>query len=739
MRDRWVQVGTIVWVVSILPSLFPILSADLTYTYADQYSDVGMLLLTLAAAGIAIRRAESGRERQFWALLCVTLGSWLSVRALFVVVPYEGWGWSHDLLSDLLYLGGYLAIGLGLERRPDRVPPPGPRVRLQNLEATGALIFGFGVLTYFVLIPSVFDPEAYASWVPSLLLYAVLDAFLFTRVVMIRRSTTTTGWYETFTLLAAVIAFWFVGDIAEGLSYMEVVPWVDPGTSLDLLWHIPTLLLLVCIRTRSRGRVFDRPFGDGKAAEHHLVPQPTGRLIALALALPLIHVLSGLLTEGPPATLEARSILLVVLISAMAALLYEHDRLRRRITEGLEADRRSINDQLQAGQRLEAVGRLAAGVAHDFSNLLSVIRGRADMILMTALDETARGDAEEIVEAARRGESLVDHLLTLSRRKQLDAESLDLSEVIRDFRPLLDRVLPETFELVVEDGPRIPLVRADRGQMEQVVLNLLLNARDAMDPGGIIHISTVVEPMEDEFVARHGGGVGGDHVVLRVRDRGPGIPQGIRSAVFEPFFTTKSDEGGTGLGLSIVYGVARQAGGFVRLDDAPGGGAEVAVYLPLTRLPARADPVTAEPAQSGRETILVVEDYDPLRRTTVRVLSAAGYRVLEASNGVDALSILERRKTRVDLLLADLVLPDISGYELCDRAERRSPEISILVMSGYASVIKPLKTTGRGPVLEKPFSPQQLKTEVRAALDRSSQTTAAGEPPRVAESLTPSR
>lgn len=250
LRDPFLWAGLAMWVASLLPSFLPVLSPEWTFTWADQYSDAPSLALVLLAAALQVGRASKQRERVFWRLVVGCLLGWLAVRGLYLLVPYDYWGTGLDLASDILYLGGYLCLALALERRPDRNPSNGAQSKVKRVESLGTLIFAFGLLTYFVLVPSIFNPEVYASWVSSLLLYAVLDAFLLVRTLTLLRGGLEPGWQPAMRWIAVTFAFWFIGDLLEGLMYLEAIRWVDPGTPLDLIWHVPALTLLIAVRTR---------------------------------------------------------------------------------------------------------------------------------------------------------------------------------------------------------------------------------------------------------------------------------------------------------------------------------------------------------------------------------------------------------------------------------------------------------------------------------------------------------
>jgi len=243
--------GLVAWVGGTLPSLVPVLSPEHTLDWADRFSDVPVLAVVLLAALLRLRVAPRHAERTFWRLMAGCPVGWLAVRALYIVIPVEHWGIGVDLASDLFYLAGYLCVALALERRPDGPPGQGQAEAGRRMESLGTLIFAFGLLAYFVLVPSVFNPEIYASWVSSLLLYAVLDAFLLTRAVTLLRTDLAEDWRVPMGWLTATLAIWFVGDMTEGLMYLEILPWVDPGHPVDVLWQAPALTLLLTVRSRS--------------------------------------------------------------------------------------------------------------------------------------------------------------------------------------------------------------------------------------------------------------------------------------------------------------------------------------------------------------------------------------------------------------------------------------------------------------------------------------------------------
>jgi signal transduction histidine kinase len=363
-----------------------------------------------------------------------------------------------------------------------------------------------------------------------------------------------------------------------------------------------------------------------------------------------------------------------------------------------------LEAQLEQSRRLESVGQLAGGVAHDFNNLLAVILNYADFAREAATDEEQRSDLHELSKAASRGADLVRQLLQFSRRKPIDPVSLDLNDVVRETEPMLRRTIGEHIELRCRLAPALPATVIDPGQMTQVLVNLAINARDAMPEGGAITIETTVVD-------------GGLRLV--VEDTGVGMTEEVLAKAFDPFFTTKPPGSGTGLGLATVYGIVTQADGSVAIESAPGGGTRVAIYLLSAKAGAVPLPVAEAPTPGNGhgQTILLVEDDDQVRGVAQRILSTHGYRVLEASGGVQALARVAREPRPIDLLLSDVVMPGMSGVELAEHLRRLQPGVPILHMSGYTSGVGGPDTHASLPeLIEKPFSATELVARVQALL-----------------------
>jgi signal transduction histidine kinase/ligand-binding sensor domain-containing protein/CheY-like chemotaxis protein len=383
------------------------------------------------------------------------------------------------------------------------------------------------------------------------------------------------------------------------------------------------------------------------------------------------------------------------------------------------ADRKRAEEELRQSQKMEAVGRLAGGVAHDFNNLLTVIKGNAELGLQDAHDEViVRGELEEIERAAERASSLTRQLLAFSRKQILKPQTLALNEMVTDISRMLRRTVGEDIELTLVLDPSLGTVQADPGQIEQVLLNLVVNARDAMPRGGELRIET--RNVAATTVADFADAEAIPYVGIFVADTGTGMAPSVRDRVFEPFFTTKEQGKGTGLGLSTVYGSVKQSGGFVRVESEPERGSTFSVYLPRVQ---EADElrVTAEfealPRASA--TVLLVEDEDAVRRLGARVLTRAGYHVLTAASGEAAMQIAADFDGRIDLLMTDVVMPGMSGRELAEQLVPRHPGMQLLYASGYTedAIVRHGVSSLETAFLEKPFTPNGLLRKVREVLD----------------------
>jgi signal transduction histidine kinase/CheY-like chemotaxis protein len=402
------------------------------------------------------------------------------------------------------------------------------------------------------------------------------------------------------------------------------------------------------------------------------------------------------------------------------------------IAEAIERDR--MQTELLQGQKIETIGRLAGGVAHDFNNLLAVIRGHAEIVLESLPgDDPAREDLARILRTTERGSTLTNQLLAFSRKQVLQERLLDLREAVVEIEPMLRRLIPTRIDLSVEFRGRGGHIRVDAAKLDQVILNLVVNAVDAIHGEG--QITLRVEPRSLE--AEPSGAIvwktePGPYVQLSVVDTGAGIPDNALGKIFEPFFTTKPAGRGTGLGLSMVYGFVKQSGGHILVDSAPNQGTSVRLLFPAVSPehpeagPAPSEPESTGPARQDPEgsgeaaTLLLVEDDGAVRRVLRRTLSGMGHTVLEAENGRRALRLVERHRSEIDVVLADVVMPGMGGTELLERLHEVSPELPVVLMSGYSRDELTLDIRALAmDFLEKPFTRSEVERVIRSALGRT--------------------
>ncbi|MGH7374162.1 MAG: PAS domain S-box protein [Candidatus Rokuibacteriota bacterium] len=387
-------------------------------------------------------------------------------------------------------------------------------------------------------------------------------------------------------------------------------------------------------------------------------------------------------------------------------------------------ERRHLEEQLRQSQKMEAVGRLAGGIAHDFNNLLTVIAGRAQLILSRLRpEEPIHRDATLVRTTADRAAALTQQLLAFSRKQVLQPQVLNLNAVVTSMEPMLGRLIGEDIDLAVIPAEALGRVKADPGQIEQVIVNLVVNSRDAMPQGGRLTIETADVELDEAYASRHFSVPSGPYVMLVVSDTGEGMDEQTRSRVFEPFFTTKGPGKGTGLGLATVYGIVKQSGGDIQLYSEPGRGTTFKIYLPrVAEVAAEADDTTAPGAAEarGEETVLLVEDEPEVRDLAREILEGSGYTVLQACDPLEAVLMAEQHPGPIHLLLTDVIMPRQSGRALVERLRPLRPEMQVLYMSGYTNeaIVRHGVLDPDTLFIQKPFTPATLAHKVRAALDR---------------------
>ena len=458
-----------------------------------------------------------------------------------------------------------------------------------------------------------------------------------------------------------------------------------------------------------------------------LSPAPLVKRASPAIVLSVGFVLVMWLVRGTPIAQLWPSIAVLAAMNALglwaSARLHTQRRRQFQSQEGLRAsilERDALIDRLRQSHKMESMGRIVGGVAHDFNNILGTMLASVDFLLDELPERTtARADAETIKAAVKRGAELTQQLLAFSRQQVLEPRVVHLNELVADAQRLLMRTIGEDIAIRVSLGEHLSAVRVDPGQVQQILLNLSVNARDAMPGGGTLAIQTRNAALDEPTPMSHSMAEAGRYVVLTVSDDGTGMGSATLGQIFEPFFTTKPKGRGTGLGLSTVFGIVEQSGGHIRVASTLGHGTTFEIWLPaVDERPHEAEQVREPPVPRGHETILLAEDDESLRVLTARILTAQGYRVLQASDGVDALRVAERHHGSVDLLTTDVVMPTMGGHELANELSVRRPGLKVLYVSGYTDDATSRSGFQPGDAfLQKPVDPRMLARKVREMLD----------------------
>ena len=383
------------------------------------------------------------------------------------------------------------------------------------------------------------------------------------------------------------------------------------------------------------------------------------------------------------------------------------------------SQRKKIEDRLRKSQRMEAIGKLAGGIAHDFNNLLTVIKGHSSNLLERS--QYDRNSVERISEAANRAAALTRQMLAFSRQQVLQPRIINLNAIVADMEKMLRRLIGEDVHMVTQTAANLRSVKVDPTQVEQIIMNLVVNSRDAMPRGGELTIETANVEVDQEYASNHEGVLPGRYVMLAVTDSGTGMPPEIQAHIFEPFFTTKEVGKGTGLGLSMVYGIVKQSEGSIWVDSEPGKGTRFRVYLPMVDAPAEKNERERPPQRNkrGSETILLVEDDSMLRELVTDILRSSGYSVLVAGEPSEAETISAQCEGHIDLLLTDVVMPIMNGHELAKRITASRTTTKVVYMSGYTDELVELDA---GTLfLQKPFTPSTLIQKLREVLDREAE------------------
>ncbi|MEE4272291.1 MAG: ATP-binding protein [Thermoanaerobaculales bacterium] len=688
------------------------------YLRAEFSAHIDRLVLPVVVAIIFFRTrmVESVEERRFWTLAMASFVIWLVGNSLFFVstlIELPRW---MDLVVDVCYVLLYLFFFLASDQQPQRPGGWSEKDVLYRFSMVGATVFITAMFAYFVAVPWTIQPQETFRYFASFNLYVVLDTMLAVKFGLLLLAARSPRWRRCFTLIALAALMMAAGDFVEGLSFAGYFEAVE-GSRIDTIWLVPhflfLLMTLTCTGQEARGEEWD----EGSVA-------PVQSLLPFyAFALPLVHL--GLCLTGyldPAANSQREAIVFSGLVLFGILSIVQQVRLERTVLS-LRTDLtvRALDEKLRQSQRLESIGRLAGGIAHDFNNLLMVITSYTQLArsdLATSKGE-ASGRLDEIDRAAERAADLIRQLLAFGRRQVLRPELVHVNEMVQGLEGMLALIVGDDVELNVELGDAVGFIRVDPSLMEQVIVNLVVNARDAMPRGGVLSIRTAGWSEE-----RAGTGRDEDRdrwVELEVSDTGEGIDPKIRNQIFEPYFTTKEMDKGTGLGLATVYGIVEQSGGAIEVESEPGRGSVFSVRLPQAegrRAAAVASPSAPIRVVRGR-TILVAEDEPDIREPIAEYLEAFGLVVLQAEDGFDALEVAARHRGTIDVLVTDLVMPKMSGPKLASRLQEERADIKTIFVSGYTSeAVGEHGIIGEGTVfLQKPFLLEDLVETIRDVIE----------------------
>jgi signal transduction histidine kinase/ActR/RegA family two-component response regulator len=537
------------------------------------------------------------------------------------------------------------------------------------------------------------------------------------------------------------VGFFLVFACLGDFYYNYLGATLQVGSWYEVVWTILSLAPLVIAATWDQQKIEKSPYHPrfNDLIGNRLFPILFAFLVLiLSMYIAREHAIFALVTVG--ISFSCSSLRLIVIqqrqhrvqmdLKAQIAERERIEKLLRQNEEHLEeqvaertAKLEESRTQLRQAQKMEAIGRLAGGIAHDFNNLLTVIRGYSRLLLDRAPATEIRNGLERIDDAADRAASLTSQLLAFSRRQVLQPKVFSLNALVQNLEKMLRRLISEDIDMRTILDADLGSVRADRTQMEQVILNLVVNARDAMPTGGKLTIETANVSLDESYASRHQTVQAGHYVSLAVSDTGAGIAPENLTRIFEPFFTTKELGKGTGLGLSMVYGIVKQSGGNIWVYSEPGRGTSFKVYLPLLTAPADSLAFEQAPVSThrGDETILLVEDDEQVRELASEALSAAGYTALVADSPQAAISICRDHAERIDLLLTDVVMPGIGGRELAKQLTAIRSDLRVLYMSGYTpqAILHHGELEADTFFLQKPFTPSSLAAKIREVLDHS--------------------
>lgn len=676
-----------------------------------------VLPLMIVVLLVRTRAVERLEERRFWNLILAALVLWFFGNAVwFLSYDFDLPRWV-DLSVDVCYILNYLCLFLAADQQPHLRSGWSSGDILYRYSLVGASVFIALMFGYFIVVPWVAQSSENHQYFSSFNLYVTLDILLAAKFALRFFATRALRWRRAFALIAVATAVLAVGDMLEGLGLADIYETLEGGR-VDAVWLFPHFFLFALILTCTV------PPAEAEKGEDGALSSIQSLLPFYTFSLPLVHLGLNLLGYlNPDERTPREAIVFSGLIFFGMLSLAQQIRLERAVAS-LRTDLtlRALGDKLRQSQRLESIGRLAGGIAHDFNNLLMVITSYTELARggVSNSNQRVRKRLTEIDRAAERAAGLVRQLLAFGRRQVLRPEVVHVNEMVLRLEVMLSRIIGDNIELVVDLDCEVRHTKVDPTLLEQVVVNLIVNARDAMPRGGRVSISTrCIRAGTSDSLA---DGAVSEWVELCVTDTGEGIDPAVSDQIFEPYFTTKEMEKGTGLGLATVHGIVEQSGGAIEVESSSGRGTTFRVRLPHVR-EHEAQPIEPS-AGPGRpvsgETILLTEDEENIREAVAEYLESLGLTVLQAEDGVAALEVVSRHEGAIDVVITDLVMPRMSGPELVDRLLAERPELKVIFVSGYTPDAMGEHGIDRDNMcfLQKPFLLGDLEATIREILDR---------------------
>jgi two-component system, cell cycle sensor histidine kinase and response regulator CckA len=706
--------------------------------------NMGDLLFNLLCLYLVLQAARRSTHlaRYFYYVAAVSLVLFGVATFLnfYVAVTHPSPAWED--LSILISVFWFCPTSLTLFLEPDFEPRRFDPIHI--LDFIQIVLLWIVIYFFFLYMPShevSGSPFARSTWLHETWVGSLMYDGAMAGIFLLRAALTNSPVVRA---LFGRIGVFLVLACAGDFYYNYLGATLQAGSWYEAIWTFLNIVPIVIAGTWDQEKVEKTPgrmlFGD--LVGNRLFPILFGFLVLfLSLYIARERTLFALVIVG--ISFSVSSLRLVIaqqrqdrVQTALQAEIVERQRIEQMLRQNEEhlgelVAERTVKleeslHQLRQAQKMEAIGRLAGGVAHDFNNLLTVIRGYSRMLLDRAAGHEFRNGLERIDDAADRAASLTSQLLAFSRRQLLQPKVFRLNDLVQNLEKMLRRLMAENIEMRTVLAPDLGPVRADRSQIEQVIMNLVVNAGDAMPKGGKLTLETSNVYLDEAYAQRHQTVQPGRYVLLAVTDTGTGIDPEDLSHIFEPFFTTKEFGKGTGLGLSMVYGIVKQSGGNIWVYSEPGRGTSFKIYLPLVNAAIDLLSVgsSANANSRGTETVLLVEDDEQVRELAREALSASGYNVLVAETPDAAISVCRTNKTRIELLLTDVVMPRISGPELAVQLTQIRPELKVLYMSGYTAqaIVHHGELDANTFFLQKPFTPSSLSAKVREVLNHTFET-----------------